>query len=108
MARGAGRRVRPTAAVGIAAGVVALTAVAAVAIGNPDRADEDRDHPAGLQHPRGQEQAEWARGHHGPPPWAHGQGRSDKDRKDNGKHKGHDKQKDKEKDRGGRDGETPS
>ena len=91
------------AAVGIAVGIVALTAVGAVAIGNPDRDDERRsDHPAGLQHPRGEEQAEWARGHHGPPPWAHGHGKRDeagKDRPGHGKHKGWDKQKDKDEER---------
>ena len=107
MATDAGRRVRPEAAIGIAVGIVALTAVGAVAIGNPDRDDKGRsDDPAGLQHPRGQEQAEWARGHHGPPPWAHGHGKGDKgdrddkgDRPDHGKHKGWDKQKDKQKDK---------
>jgi hypothetical protein len=74
MARGA-------AMIGIATGIVGLTAVAALAVGNPSDDDGDTgDHPTGLQHPRGQEQAEWARDHHGPPPWSHGHGHGKKDK----------------------------
>ena len=92
---------RSAALIGIATGIVALTAVAALAVGGSPGDDQGSDgHPAGLQHPRGQDQAEWARGHHGPPPWSQGQGHDKGHAKDHGedhgKHKGWDKQKDKQ------------
>ena len=77
MASRTGRRVRPEAAAGIAVGIVALTAAGALAIGN----GAGGDRPPGLQHPRGQEQAAWARDHEGPPPWARGGGRDKADRR---------------------------
>lgn len=84
---------RSAALVGVATGIVALTAVAALAVGNPS--DDDRggsDHPKGLKHPRGQEQAEWARGHNGPPPWSHGHSKDhgkDHGKKDKAENKEH-------------------
>ncbi len=68
-----GRRVRPEAVVGIAVGVVALTAVGALAVGRAGDSTSD-------SFPPGHSRSEWAHGDHdGPPPWARGHGRQDRD-----------------------------
>jgi hypothetical protein len=91
MASSPRRRVRPEAAVGIAVGVVALTAAAALAVGRSDPipgSSPDR--------PPGHSRSEWARDHHGPPPWAHGKGHGERGDRHGPSpwahgHKGHDK-----------------
>ncbi len=87
MAGTSGRRVRSAPVVGVAVGIVLLTATGALALGHRSgTATEDSAPP-------GRAQSAWARDHHGPPPWAHGRGRSDQpdgdtDR-DDGPGKGH-------------------
>ena len=74
MAKTARRRVGPEAVAGIAVGTVLLTGVAALAVGGGDDPSQDR--------PPGSALSQWARDHHGPPPWARGWGKDgDKDRK---------------------------
>ena len=74
MAKTARRRVRPEAVAGIAVGTVLLTGVAALAVGGWDDPSQDR--------PPGSALSQWARDHHGPPPWAQGRPKGDKGERD--------------------------